>query len=151
MIKRFGRFVIDISLIYKNVQKIKKVQMERMGLKGSHVMCLNCLKVNEKGMTAAEISHMIKEDKAGISRAMSDLLEMGFIEYREENPSPEKRRYRARAVLTEKGNQVADKMGEMIVDAVCYAGENLTNHERAVFYKVLGEISSRLDEYVLKI
>lgn len=78
MIERFETFTTNIASIYKNIVKIKKYEMNKIGLKGTHVTCMNFLNNSPKGLTAAEICVLAKENKAGISRALADLLEQGW-------------------------------------------------------------------------
>lgn len=52
MIDRFESFTTDIAHIYKNVQRIKKREMSKLGLKGTHVICINYLNMNPDGLTA---------------------------------------------------------------------------------------------------
>lgn len=150
MIDRFGRFTTDMSSIYKNIQKIKRIEMEKIGLKGTHVACINLINEAPDGLTAAQICQLAKEDKAGISRALSELIEMGYIEYLEDE-SGDKRKYRAKAVLTVKGKEYAARVKDMITEAVVYAGNELSEEKRAIFYEVLGEISQNIEEYANKL
>lgn len=75
MTDRFETFTTDIASIYKSIQKIKKYEMNKIGLKGTHVTCMNLLNNTPEGLTASEICLLAKEDKAGISRALSELFE----------------------------------------------------------------------------
>lgn len=77
MIERFETFTTNIASIYKNIVKIKKYEMNKIGLKGTHVTCMNFLNNSPEGLTATEICVLAKENKAGISRALADLLEQG--------------------------------------------------------------------------
>ena len=81
MIERFETFTTNIASLYKNIVKIKKYEMNKIGLKGTHVTCMNFLNNSPEGLTAAEICVLAKENKAGISRALADLLEQGLVEY----------------------------------------------------------------------
>ena len=52
MIQRFEDFVSLINTAYKGLQKIKSYEVEELGLKGNHVMCLFYLGQNEGGLTS---------------------------------------------------------------------------------------------------
>ena len=54
MTDRFETFVLTINRIYRCIQRIKDREMEALGLKGSHVMCLFQLRQHPEGLTAAE-------------------------------------------------------------------------------------------------
>lgn len=151
MLDRYYTFTTDITGIYKNIVKIRRMEMDKLKLKGTHVTCISILSRAGKGLTAAEISKIAKEDKGGISRALAELLPMGYIEYLSGDETDTKRKYRAKAVLTEKGTVCAAMVGEMITDAICFAGGELDEQKRTVFYEVLGELSGRLNTYVQKL
>lgn len=142
MVDRFEKLTTGVAQIYKNIQKIKKYRMNSFGLKGTHVMCIYYLDSAPEGMTASTLSRMCKEDKAGISRILAELEQHGFIRY---EGSPEKKKYRARAILTENGKRYAAKVNELILQTVMDAGQEITEKEREVFYRVLSIISGNLE------
>ena len=104
MTDRFETFVLTINRIYRCIQRIKDREMEALGLKGSHVMCLFQLRQHPEGLTAAELAERSLEDKAAVSRAVARLEELGLVELPEEGG---KRRYRAKLRLTEAGRAAA--------------------------------------------
>ena len=75
MTDRFETFVLTINRIYRCIQRIKDREMEALGLKGSHVMCLFQLRQHPEGLTAAELAERSLEDKAAVSRALARLEE----------------------------------------------------------------------------
>lgn len=76
MRKRFENFATTISQIYKSIQKIKKYHMQSLGLKGTYVMCLYHLHQASGGLTASDLCRLCKENKAGISRILSNMARM---------------------------------------------------------------------------
>lgn len=151
MLSRFSKFTTDITVAYKNIQKIKRLEMDSIGMKGTHVNCISILRSERSGLTASELSKIAREDKAGISRALSQLEEEGYIRYIEGEGAGEKRKYRAKAVLTEKGHDYGRQVEEMIYRAVSFAGGELDDEKREIFYEVLGVISGNLTTYVEKL
>lgn len=164
MIHRFEQLTTGVSQIYKNIQHIKKLEMRSFGLKGTHVMCLYFLYSHPEGLTAADLCTLCKEDKAGISRILSELLEHGFIQYvhaqaggetyrrhnarrRQASPDASKKRYRSKAVLTETGKKQAKKVNRLILRAVLEGGRDITAKERDTFYRVLYLISDNLEKF----
>ena len=115
--------------------------MHGLGLKGSHVMCIYYLSRHKEGLTAADLCEICKEDKAGISRILSDLEHNNFIFYE----SPGDRKYRAKAKLTEDGMKYAGIVNNMILEATEEGGIGITEEEREVFYRVLFLIAGNLD------
>ena len=146
MIKRFEQFVSGITVCYKYIQRIKALEMPELepGMKGSHVMCIFYLEQNPDGLTAAQLSNLCQEDKAAISRTLSELVERGFVAGGEKDG----KRYRALLVLTEKGQALAEKVDKVISRWVEAGGDGLSEEERAAFYHGLELISGNLkDKY----
>lgn len=142
MVERFEKLTIGIAQIYKSIQRIKKYQMHKLGLKGTHVMCIYYLSNHPGGLTAADLCEICKEDKAGISRILSELEHGGFIRYEFAND----KKYRAKAVLTSKGLSCANAVNSMILRATKKGGVGITEEEREVFYRVLLLISDNLNQ-----
>lgn len=142
MIERFDIFTTTITQIYKSLQKIKNREMTEVNLKGIHVMCLFRLNRNPDGMTLTALSAACEEDKAAMSRTVSELAGLGYVK------TAEGRRYRAPVVLTDSGREVAAKIDDMIISAVNAGGDGLTDEERSVFYKTLTLISNNLKTYL---
>ncbi len=146
MIKRFEQFVSGITVCYKYIQRIKALEMPELepGMKGSHVMCIFYLEQNPEGLTSAQLCSLCQEDKAAISRTVSELAERGFVESAEKDG----KRYRAALLLTEKGRALAEKVGKVIPLWVEAGGDGLSEEERTAFYHGLEVISGNLkDKY----
>ena len=148
MIQSFEQLTTGVSQIYKNIQRIKKLEMSSFGLKGTHVMCLYFLNSHPDGLTASTLCNLCREDKAGISRTMSDLEKHGFITY---THSQDKKKYRAKATLTDAGKEQAVKVDRLILRAVIAGGQNITAKERDIFYRVLFLISDNLEQLCEKL
>ena len=115
--------------------------MMELGLKGTDVMCLFNLMRNNDGLTSAQLSILCMEDKAAVSRAVSRLSGNGLITLED---SGDKRRYRSKIKLSDKGRRTAEEMEILIENAVMKGGEGLTEQERVLFYKALETISRNL-------
>ncbi len=142
MIKRFEQLTIGISRISKSIRKIKKSCMGSLGLKSTHVMCIYYLTQNPDGLTASGLCRLCREDKAGISRILTDLEQKHFIHY---PLAAGEKKYRARAVLTDIGNEYAQKVSDLILRSTMAGGAGLTDTERQIFYRVLFKIADNLD------
>lgn len=138
MIQRFQEFLTGITVCYKYIQRIKNAEMTEFGLKGTHVACMFYLDRNPEGLTAAQLCSLCAEDKASISRTVSDLRERGYIE-----PGKEKQ-YRAPLRLTEAGRAVARQMMPLIESWVTSGGDGLTDEQRDIFYESLAVIAENL-------
>ncbi|MDO4313742.1 MAG: MarR family winged helix-turn-helix transcriptional regulator [Eubacteriales bacterium] len=142
MVDGFERLTTGVTSIYKSIQKIKRLRMDSIGLKGTHVMCIYYLYTNPEGLTGADLCSKCREDKAGISRILSDLESACLICYKNTGDG---RKYRAKAVLTEQGKTCGAKVTRLIEHAAVAGGTGLTDQEREIFYKVLFTISDNLE------
>ncbi|MCM1157528.1 MAG: MarR family transcriptional regulator [Bacteroidales bacterium] len=142
MIERFELFTTTIGQIYKNLQRIKMQEMAEFQLKGAHVMCLFELNRNKDGLTVTQLSQLCGEDKAAVSRTVSDLVKRGLV------TTDSKKKYRAPILLTAKGQSTADRVDEMVTEAVLAGSDGLTDAERTVFYHALTKISENLKNYL---
>ena len=138
MIQRFDAFVSGITSCYKFIQRIKSMEMTEFGLKGTHVMCLYYLRQNPAGLTASQLCGLCAEDKAAISRTVSELRSQGYI------TSLSQKAYRAMLTLTSAGQEIARKFDHLIEGWVTTGGDGLSDEERSDFYKVLSTIADNL-------
>ena len=138
MIQRFDAFVSGITSCYKYIQRIKSLEMTEFGLKGTHVMCLYYLRQNPAGLTASQLCGLCAEDKAAISRTVSELKSRGYI------TTLSQKAYRAMLTLTAAGQEVARKFDQLIESWVTAGGDGLTEEERSDFYKSLSSIAENL-------
>ena len=135
--ERFQAFVTGISVCYKYIQKIKSLEMTEFGLKGAHAMFLFFLHSHPEGLTAAQLSQLCAEDKAAVSRSLASLLEEGYI-------VSDEKKYRSRIRLTQRGEEVACRIDQMIERWVESGGDGLTEQDRDVFYSSLELIANNL-------
>ena len=138
MLQRFDAFVSGITACYKYIQRINSIEMTEFGLKGTHVMCLYHLLRNPAGLTAAQLCGLCAEDKAAISRTVSELKTRGYITTLSEKA------YRAMLTLTAAGQEVARKFDQLIEGWVSTGGDGLSDEERSDFYKTLSTITDNL-------
>ena len=141
MEERFETFTILIARISRSIKRIKSEEMADFELKGPHVSCLYYLSLCE-GMTAAELCERCDEDKAAISRSIDYLEKNGYLTC----GSGGARRYRSPLRLTEKGRDACRTIGGRIDAIVAEASAGLGAEERAVMYRALGTIGSRLEQ-----
>lgn len=141
MENRFELFSKLISKVYKQVQKIKLMEITEFGLKGQHVMFLYYLNQKEN-LTLTQIAKECDIDKSLASRSLSYLKENNFVI--EDN----NKKYKRYIKLTEKGLLVSNKIKEMIDNALNIGGDGLTEESRIIFYSSLELISNNLDNYL---
>ena len=138
MIQRFHAFVSGITSCYKYIQRIKSLEMTEFGLKGTHVMCMYYLRQNPGGLTASQLCGLCAEDKAAISRTVSELKSRGYITTLSEKA------YRAMLTLTAAGQEIARKFDQLIESWVAIGGDGLSYEERTDFYRSLSAIAENL-------
>lgn len=139
---RFEDFVGLITLISKEISRIKTVEAAKLGLRGSDIMCLYYLGQNEEGLTGAELARESDVTRAAVSRTLAHLEEDGFVEVCGEQATGS--RYRAPVRLTEKGRQVNAEANEIIRRVVTEVGEELGDIQRVQMYRSLNLILERL-------
>ena len=140
MIDRFQQFSTAVSGIYRYIQKIERMEMEKYGLKGPHAQCLIALGSYPQGITAVQLTEICDRDKAAISRIVSELEQEGMV-VRECRSGTV---YRARLKLTEKGKEAAQRVSELASLAVQQAGKGLDDEQRQIFYYALNLIAANL-------
>jgi len=140
MIDRFEQFCSSISGIYKSIQKIKRDEMARYGLKGPHAQCLITLHHRKEGVTFARLCEACELDKAAVSRVVAELEEKGMIK-REASGD---KLYRAPLYLTPSGWEIAQRISGIAETAVEIAGGGISETDRAAMYQSLGQIAAQL-------
>ena len=143
MIDRFELFTTTITQIYKNLQRIKMQEMSGFELRGTYVMCLFELNRNPEGLTITQLSQLCGEDKAAISRTVSELVKRGLV------TSNKDKKYRAPLLLTKEGKETACKIDALASTAVEAGSNGLTAEELKIFYKALTTISDNLNKYLV--
>ncbi|MBQ8749657.1 MAG: transcriptional regulator [Clostridia bacterium] len=145
MEERFQTFTVLIAKISRSIRKIKSEEMEEYELKSPHVSCLYYL-FKEESLTAKELCDICQEDKASISRSLEYLEERGFLICE----SNLKKRYKSLLKLTEKGKDIAKKIGDKIDAVLEIASKGLSDENRAILYQSLTLISNNLDLFCKK-
>lgn len=140
MIDRYEQFCSSISVIYKGIQKIKRDEMARCGLKGPHAQCLIVLNRREEGATISQLCDACELDKAAVSRVVAELQEKGLVG----RESPAEKHYRTPLCLTTEGREIAVHISTIAEAAVEAAGGGLEDEERQTFYRVLGQIAANV-------
>ncbi len=145
MDSRYSHFTVLISSIKKMVTDLKDIEMSEFGLKGTHITCLFyirlLLEANEE-VTATAICKHSFEDKAAVSRAISELEKLGLLVQEGEG----QKKYRANLVLTPKGVEVANKIKKKINLYEDKASKDLSDMEKKALYHSLESIQKNLSE-----
>lgn len=141
MDSRFETFALSILELNRYIQKIKDIEMQKFGLRGNHTMCLYYLGRHSEGLTATELTALCNEDKAAISRSLSQLSGKGLITC----SVPEgKRAYRTLYFLTDSGREIVSRIDSRIEDILSGGGEGLTDEQRTGLYTAMETILNNL-------
>lgn len=140
MLQRFEQFSSAISSIYHAIQKLERYEMVKYGLKGPYAQYLVAMSRCPNGITAAQLALVCDKDKAAVSRAITEMEQRGLVSRDCSNHTL----YRALLMLTRKGEQAARYVCEKAKSAVEYAGKDLTEESRALFYAALHQIADNL-------
>lgn len=145
MIRRFQEFSGAIACIYRQIQKIERAEMARYGLKGHHVQCMLALARNPEGVTATQLCEICDKDKAAISRTVAELVNAGMVL----RCGAGEKRYRVQLRLTEQGSRIAREVMDFTAKAVEQAGEGFSQEDRMIFYRVINQIASNIQQLSL--
>lgn len=140
MLRRFEQFSSAISAIYHCIQKIERDEMIKYGLKGLYAQYLVAMSHCPDGMTAAQLGQICDKDKAAVSRAVTEMARRGLVS----RDCPNNTLYRARLLLTPEGEQAARYVCQKARAAVEFAGKDLSDESRTLFYTALHQIASNL-------
>lgn len=148
MEERFETFTLLIASISRSIRRLKTEETAEYNLKSPHVSILYQL-YKEGSLTAAEICEACDEDKAAVSRSIVYLEQNGFLTRsarREGNARGAGKHYRAALNLTERGREVAAGLAESIDEVLDEVAEGVTEEERRILYRALGEIDRILSK-----
>lgn len=137
--ERFEEFVGLVSSLEKEVQRIRAVECERLGLRGADLMCLYCLGRSAAPLTAAELSRRAGVTRAAVSRSLAQLEEGGLVSV---TPAEgEGRAYRAPVSLTEAGRATMAGVDVAVSRVMARVDSALADDEaRARLYESLGSV-----------
>lgn len=142
---RFETFTGSILELNRYLQRLKDIEMKPFGLRANHVMCLYYLGKNPDGLTVTQLADVCKEDKAAVSRCLSQLIERELVGG---NFPENKRSYRTKLTLTASGRELVQKIYER-VDAAMVGGSNgLTGEQRENLYAAMEIIMNNLSRYI---
>lgn len=138
--------ILTGSLLEMNryLQKIKDHAAEQLGLRGSHISAIYYLAQNPEGLTVTELSNISREDKAAVSRSLSQLAAGGLVRG---GSSENRRAYRTRLTLTREGQEAAEKVLERLHADLRCIESGLTQDQISDFYGVLERMLGSLDRH----
>ena len=144
MENRFETFTSLIQQISRSIQRIKSMEMTEFGLKGIHAICIFHIYRSPDQLTQAELTKLCAEDKATVSRALSELMERKLLT---DTQCGQAKKYNALLRLTEEGNAIAEQVERKVDRALVHASAGLNDEDREVLYRCLQTVSTNLEDY----
>ena len=145
MMDRFDTFAGSILELNRYLQKLKELEMKPYGLRANHVMCLYHLGKHPQGLTVTELAEVCREDKAAVSRCLSQLLQRGLVCG---NFPVNKRSYRTRLTLTDPGRELVEQIYQKVNAALIGGSTGMTQEQRENFYATMELIINNLSRYI---
>lgn len=142
MIDRFERFSFSISEISRCWHRIAGSVMSSHGLKGPYAVYFTALYRYNEGITAAQLGDICSRDKADVSRAINQMVELGLVE----KCGSGAKTYRSRLKLTGEGLALAEDINQKVLLAVENASQGLSPEKRVIFYEALELITGNLQK-----
>ena len=142
MLERFERFSFAILKIYRSWNKLATEEMGKYGLKGLCALYLLTIGRSNGGITVTKLAEACSKDKADVSRTIALMENKGLVVKEIVNQNL----YRAKILLTKKGEEAAKNVSMSACLAVENAGNGIINADRKVFYGVLEQIAENLEE-----
>ena len=142
MIDRFERFSFSISEISRCWHRIAGDVMGSHGLKGPYAVYFTALYRYNDGITAAQLGEICSRDKADVSRAINQMVELGLVKRVDSGTTS----YRSRLILTEEGMALAEDINRKAILAVENASQGLSQEKRIIFYEALELITGNLQK-----
>ncbi len=141
MQSRFEQFSAVISGINRYLQNIEREEMIKIGFKGGYAIYLVTMKRYPEGITSAELGEYCVKDKAAVSRTVAQMESDGLVRREAVGDSL----YRARLLLTDRGNAVAEFVTQRVQSAVREVTADLSEDKRQIMYEYLNEVCERLE------
>lgn len=137
---RFIHFTQMVDTTQKCVKRLELAFAPLFGVKGVHVFWLYELQKHPDGLTAAELAHRRMVDRSLISREMDDLKREGLVEAKTTGG----RNYNVRLALTEKGREIATRIGRAALAIQHATSDSLSEEELVAFYTTFEKIRDKL-------
>ena len=135
LIKRFEMFANNISIIHKNISRLKNDVMRKYGLTGNQGIYLAYLLLYRDGLTVSQFAEIAGVDKAAVSRTYSVLYKKGYIDYPDFVGD---KKYNTPAVITDKAREIMIPVVNMIydlIDTISLTG--IDEENRTIMYRTL--------------
>ena len=146
MLTKYEEFSLGIHELYSSMHKNESVVMGKYGLRGAYVKYLVAMFQNPDGLTISQLCEVCDQDKAAVSRAVSELVGREFI-WRD---NPRGNHYRARLKLTERGESLAREVYGSAEKVFEEALAVLDEEQQEELHKLFGLVFARVHDISMK-
>jgi DNA-binding MarR family transcriptional regulator len=129
------------------MRKLVGAVFSELGINYTSAVCLRIIMLNEKGVSAGELSETGCCDKALVSRTIKDLSEKGYVC---RNPDDRRLVRGYRIMLTEKGRELASRFDSCETEIMQILTEDVSHEDLERFYEISEHISDNLYELANK-
>lgn len=146
MLTNYEAFSLGLHELYRSIHKNESAVMNEYGLRGAYVKYLVAMLQCPDGLTISQLCEVCDQDKAAVSRAVSELVGREFI-WRD---NPKGNHYRAKLKLTERGTELARSVcasGEIVFEE---AVSVLTDEQKDALYKISGLMFDNIHDITMK-
>lgn len=140
---RYDMFIYLVSVINKNIQRIRSEKATEDGIKTVNTMWLLQLRNEPDGLTASELAAKCLVDKSLVSRELVQMEKSGLVRF---DIKLEDSKVIRKIFLTEKGGKLAAKYSGVALDIQSAIRQSHSEEEIAIFYKVLKTFADRIEE-----
>ena len=139
-------FSLGIHELYRSMHINESEVMNRYGLRGAYVKYLVAMLQSPDGLTMSQLCEVCDQDKAAVSRAVSELVGREFI-WRD---NPRGNHYRARIKLTERGTEIAKEVCASSEAIFEEAVSVLTDEQKASLCEISAAVFKNIHEITMK-
>ena len=133
------RKLIKIERITKKYKNYAVKDMEINGRDSEFLICI----AHDEGMTQEKLAERLCIDKSAVTRRMSSLTEMGYVE-RRKNPDDKRS---IQLFLTPKSKEIISQMRSIGINWNNYLMSDLTNEEQELLDIFLEKVKKRAESW----
>ena len=139
MKEQFTTLPILFHVIKKKIMDEHINFLESENLSKQHIPYLMLLSTQKEGLSQTDIIDIIKHDKAHASRALNDLIALGYLQKDHEKG------YKNKYYLTDKGSQIAIQVKTKHTDTLNDIFSVISDEEKEMLESILQKVVSHID------
>lgn len=144
MLTDFEKLSLGVHELYLSMHKCEAKQMQKYGLRDAYVKYLVAILHTPEGLTISQLCEICDQDKAAVSRAVSELVGREFIRRDGVN------HYRAKIKLTERGLELIKEVCNSSKQAFDEAMGDMSQDKLDTLYEAMIAASSNIHKINMK-